>query len=130
MKGIRGYYRKQGESMEEQNKQRMIQEYVPGKQVTLAHVIANPTKDIYKKLGLVTENKDAIGILTITPGEAAIIAADVATKASDIELGFIDRFSGSVVIVGDVSSVESALKDVLEVLENLLNFSSTTITRN
>ena len=30
---------------------RMIQEYVPGKQVTLAHLIANPGK-IFKKLGL------------------------------------------------------------------------------
>ncbi|MDU2662595.1 MAG: propanediol utilization protein, partial [Clostridioides difficile] len=30
---------------------------------------------------------------------------------------------------GDVSSVESALNDVLEVLGNMLNFSSTKITR-
>lgn len=28
--------------------ERMIQEYVPGKQVTLAHVIANPGKDLFK----------------------------------------------------------------------------------
>ena len=28
---------------------RMIQEYVPGKQVTLAHLIANPGKDLFKK---------------------------------------------------------------------------------
>ncbi|MHC1748746.1 MAG: BMC domain-containing protein [Cellulosilyticaceae bacterium] len=115
--------------MEDETKQRVIQEYVPGKQVTLAHVIANPTKDIYKKLGLVTEGRNAIGVLTITPSEASIIAADVATKASDVELGFIDRFSGSVVIVGDVSSVETALRSVLDVLENLLHFSSTVITR-
>ena len=33
-------------------KKRIIQEFVPGKQVTLAHVIANPTKDLYAKLGL------------------------------------------------------------------------------
>jgi ethanolamine utilization protein EutS len=26
----------------------MIQEYVPGKQVTLAHLIANPGKDLFK----------------------------------------------------------------------------------
>ncbi len=55
--------------IEQENKQRMIQEYVPGKQVTLAHIIANPTQDIYKKLGLIIENKNAIGILTITPSE-------------------------------------------------------------
>ncbi|MCC0631743.1 MULTISPECIES: ethanolamine utilization microcompartment protein EutS [Clostridioides] len=115
--------------MSEETKQRIIQEYVPGKQVTLAHIIANPNEDIYKKLGLILDRKDAIGILTITPSEASIIAADVATKSSDISLGFIDRFSGSLVISGDVSSVESALNEVLEVLGEMLNFSSTKITR-
>ena len=115
--------------MLKEEKQRVIQEYVPGKQVTLAHIIANPDEDIYKKLGIIVEKKNAIGILTITPSEAAIIAADVATKTSDVKLGFIDRFSGSVVLTGDVSSIESALKEVLKVLGDMLNFSSTIITR-
>lgn len=115
--------------MGEESKQRIIQEYVPGKQVTLAHIIANPNEDIYKKLGLIVDKKDAIGILTITPSEASIIAADVATKASGVSLGFIDRFSGSLVVTGDISSVESALNEVLDVLSNILNFSSTKITR-
>lgn len=110
-------------------KQRVVQEYVPGKQVTLAHIIASPTKDIYTKLGISDEIRDAIGILTITPSEAAIIASDVATKASDVKLSFIDRFSGSVVFTGDVSSVESALNEVLSVLGNKLNFTSTNVTR-
>ncbi len=43
--------------MTEESKQRVIQEYVPGKQVTLAHIIANPNEDIYKKLGLVLDKK-------------------------------------------------------------------------
>lgn len=115
--------------MTEETKSRVVQEYVPGKQVTLAHVIANPNEDIYKKLGLIIDKKDAIGILTITPSEASIIAADVATKASGVQLGFIDRFSGSVVVTGDISSVESALNEVVEVLGNMLNFTSTKITR-
>lgn len=115
--------------MGEESKQRIIQEYVPGKQVTLAHIIANPNEDIYKKLGLIVDKKDAIGILTITPSEASIIAADVVTKASGVSLGFIDRFSGSLVVTGDISSVESALNEVLDVLGNILNFSSTKITR-
>ncbi|MGL5313308.1 MAG: ethanolamine utilization microcompartment protein EutS [Peptostreptococcaceae bacterium] len=116
--------------MEEKNKQRVIQEYVPGKQVTLAHIIAKPNDDIYKKLGLVVEKKGAIGVLTITPSEASIIAADVATKASDVSLGFIDRFSGSVVITGDISAVDSGLKEVLNVLGGTLNFTVTKITRS
>lgn len=114
----------------EEKKQRVIQEYVPGKQVTLAHIIAKPNDDIYKKLGLVVEKKGAIGVLTITPSEASIIAADVATKASDVCLGFIDRFSGSVVITGDISAVDSGLKEVLNVLGGTLNFTVTNITRS
>ena len=82
-------------------KKRIIQEFVPGKQVTLAHVIANPTKDLYAKLGLL-DAEGAIGILTITPSEGAMIAADVASKAADVKIGFVDRFNGSLVFTGDV----------------------------
>ena len=35
-----------------ENKQRIIQELVPGKQITLAHIIANPDPIMYGKLGL------------------------------------------------------------------------------
>ena len=35
-----------------QNNMRLIQETVPGKQITLAHVIANPDPVIYRKLGM------------------------------------------------------------------------------
>ena len=112
-----------------EEKQRIIQEYVPGKQVTLAHLIANPNDDLYKKLGVIGDRRGAIGILTITPSEAAIIGADVATKAADVEIVFVDRFSGSLVVCGDVASVEAALRDVLSVLENILHFTPTAITR-
>lgn len=115
--------------MEVADKQRIIQEFVPGKQITLAHVIANPTPDIYKKLGLLVENINAIGILTITPSEGAIIAADIATKTSDVELGFIDRFSGALVITGDVSSVETAIKEIGYVLDQTLHFTPAQVTR-
>ncbi len=111
-------------------KQRVIQEYVPGKQITLAHLIANPRREVCKKLGLNEATTGAIGIMTITPGEAAIIAADVAVKASGVEIGFLDRFSGSLVIVGDVGSVEEGLKEVINVLGEMLKFSPPPITRS
>ena len=38
--------------MELQQKMRIVQEMVPGKQVTIAHIIANPDPIIYQKLGL------------------------------------------------------------------------------
>ncbi len=115
--------------MTEKNIERTIQEYVPGKQITLAHLIANPNEDLYKKLGLSGTGRSAIGILTITPSEASIIAADISTKSGDVEIGFVDRFSGSVVITGDVSSVENALKEVIARLSEILHFSVPLITR-
>ena len=112
-----------------EDKRRIVQELVPGKQVTMAHIIANPNPDIYKKLGVIGDHFGALGILTITPSEAAIIGADTATKAANVEVIFVDRFNGSLVIGGDVASVEAAVKDVLDVLENLLKFTPTQITR-
>ena len=112
------------------DKQRIIQEYVPGKQVTMAHFIANPNEDLYKKLGVVGAKKGALGILTITPSEAAIIGADVATKAAEVEIVFVDRFSGSLVICGDVASVEQSLNAVLDTLTNVLNFTPSKITKS
>ena len=114
----------------EEAKQRMIQEYVPGRQVTLAHVIANPQDELARKVGLTNEKVDAIGILTITPGEAAIIAGDLATKSAAIEIGFVDRFSGSVILNGDVSSVEAALSDIVDYFKNVLRLRVTEITRS
>lgn len=114
----------------ENEKQRVIQEYVPGKQVSLAHLIANPRRDVCQKLGLSEDQTGAIGILTITPSEGAIIAADVATKASDVRIGFLDRFSGSLVLVGDVGSVEEALQSVVNMLTNVMKFTPTAITRS
>ena len=111
-------------------KQRIIQEFVPGKQVTLAHLIANPDGDLYKKLGVIGECRGALGIMTITPSEGAIIGADVATKAANVSVVFVDRFNGSLIINGDVASVEAALKDVIDVLENVLGFTPTQITRS
>ncbi len=111
-------------------KQRVIQEYVPGKQITLAHVIANPKREVCRKLGLDEHVTNAIGILTITPSEGAIIAADVASKASGVDIGFLDRFSGALVIVGDVSSVEEGLNHVIAVLCGQLHFAEPERTRS
>lgn len=111
-------------------KQRVIQEFVPGKQVTMAHLIANPMPGLHKKLGVIGNPSGALGIMTITPSEAAIIGADVASKAANVEVVFVDRFNGSLVISGDVASAEAALRDVIDVLQNVLGFTiATEITR-
>ena len=87
---------------------RIIQETVPGKQISLAHIIGGPKPIVYRKLGLnpdIDYDRSAIGILNITPPESAVIAADIAVKAGDINLGFVDRFSGSLIITGYLSDV-------------------------
>jgi len=99
---------------------RIIQEYVPGKQVTLAHLLANPTEDLCTKVGV--EHADAIGILTLTPGETAIIAGDIATKFAAVEIGFLDRFSGALVLTGSIGSVEEALNAILSTLHSSLGY--------
>jgi ethanolamine utilization protein EutS len=106
--------------------ERIIQESVPGKQVTLAHVIASPMPDLYERLGI--DEKGAIGILTLSPYETSIIAADIATKTADVEIVFLDRFTGSVVISGDVQSVKTALNAVNDTLKNMLGFETAMVT--
>ena len=113
-------------------KTRIIQELVPGKQITLAHVIANPDKILYRKLGLdpaVDYSKSAIGILTVSPSETAIIAADIALKSSGAELGFVDRFSGTVIVTGTVSEVEASMEAITEYAKNKLGFSVCELTK-
>ena len=111
-----------------EQKQRIIQEMVPGKQVSLAHIIANPNRELCRQMGMESSCGCALGILTITPSEGAIIGADVATKAADVEIVFLDKRNGSLVIGGDVASVETAVRDVMRVMETLLNFTPTAIT--
>ena len=120
------------DSLSPEIKQRIIQELVPGKQISLAHIIANPAQILYKKLGLdpaIEYSRSAIGILTITPAETAIIMGDIAIKSSGVELGFVDRFSGSLIVTGTVSQVEAAVNAVLSYVQETLGFSVCKITR-
>jgi ethanolamine utilization protein EutS len=113
-------------------KQRIIQELVPGKQITLAHIIASPDAILYKKLGLdpqVEYAKSAIGILTVSPAETAIIMADVAMKASGAQLGFVDRFSGTVIMTGTFSEVDASLRAVLDYVGGTLGFTVCSLTK-
>ncbi|MBQ7995439.1 MAG: BMC domain-containing protein [Bacilli bacterium] len=115
-----------------ETKTRIIQESVPGKQITLAHIIANPDELLYRKLGLdpnVEYASKAIGIMTLCPSETAIIAADICMKASGARMGFVDRFSGTVIITGTVSEVEASLKAVMEFCTYTLRFTVCDITK-
>lgn len=107
---------------------RIIQESVPGKQVTIAHVIASPGPEIHERIGV--PSGESIGILTLSPEETAIIAADVASKAASVSIGFLDRFTGSVVVLGDVQSVETAIGEVVRFLHDQMDFCCAEVTRS
>ena len=114
------------------DKMRIIQEIVPGKQITLLHIIANPDEILYKKLGLdpaVDYSKSAIGIVTMSPSETAIIAGDIAIKSSGATLGFVDRFSGTLIVTGSVSEVEASLRAISDYASEVLGFSVCTLTK-
>ena len=113
--------------MTEETKAMVVQEYEPGKQVTLAHVICNPRPELCSLIGV--EKSGAIGIMTITPGEGAIIAADIASKSGDIAMDFIDRFTGCVLFTGDVAAVESSLEGTVRTLASVLGFTPAPVTR-
>jgi len=117
---------------QEQIPNRIVQELVPGKEITIAHLIASPDEVLYEKLGLnpkIDYKKSAIGVLTITPAETAIIAADIAIKAAGVELAFVDRFSGTLIVTGTVSEAEASLQAVLEYIKDKMGFSVCEITR-
>lgn len=111
---------------------RIIMESVPGRQITLAHIIASPDPILYRKLGLdpnVDYHNAAIGVLTQTPYETAIITADIALKAAAIQLGFVDRFSGTLVVTGSISDVTIAFEKVLDYVSTTLGFDVCQLTK-
>ena len=94
---------------------RVVQLSVPGREITLAHVIGKPDPSVYTNLCLeigfhadFDQEGRAIGILQLSPAESAVIAADVAVKAGEVDVGFMDRFSGALIITEMISISASA----------------------
>ena len=115
-----------------QDKMRIVQELVPGKQITIAHIIANPDDILYRKLGLdpaVEYARTAIGIVTMSPAETAIIAGDIAIKSSGVERGFVDRFSGTLIETGTVSDVQASMTALTDYCRDVLGFTVCPITK-
>ena len=114
--------------MENENQQiRIVQETVAGKEITFAHVMGGPAPIIYQKLGLnpqVDYRSSAIGIMNMTPPESAVIASDIAVKS-----GFADRFTGTLIITGEISEVMSALTEVVNYFRDSLGYVVCKITK-
>lgn len=129
---IRQFIEESAKNLPDGEKLRIVQELVPGKQITIAHVIANPDEILYTKLGLnpaIDYSHSAIGIICMSPAETAIIAGDIAIKASNAEIGFVDRFSGTLILTGSVSEVKSSLEAVLTYARETLRFVTCNLTQ-
>ena len=99
---------------------RMTRLRVPGKEVCMANIITPTDGSVYRNLGLhigVHEGEDhtgeAIGLVRFTPWEAVVAAADIALKSGDVEIGFMDRFNGSLIITGALAQVQTAVEEVV-----------------
>ncbi len=110
---------------------------IPGKEVCLAHVISSSQPCVYQNLGLhigVHEGEDhtgeSIGLIRFTPWEAVVVAADVAMKSADVQIGFMDRFCGSLIITGGLSEVQTAVEEVVRFFKEVLGFQTCAIHRN
>lgn len=55
--------------------------------------------------------------------------ADIAIKSAGVSLGFVDRFSGSLIVTGTVSQVEAGTLAVLEYTAGKLGYEVCGITR-
>ena len=117
---------------EPQEQVRIVQETVAGKEITLAHIIGGPHPIVYVKLGLnpnVDYGSSAIGIMNMTPPESVVIASDISVKSGDVYLGFADRFSGTLIITGELSAVTTAVEEVVDYFHNTLGYVSCPVTK-
>ena len=104
---------------------RIVQETVCGKEITFAHIMGAPAKVIYQKLGLnpqVDYGTSAIGIMNMTPPESAVIASDIAVKSGNVYLGFADRFTGTLIITGQMSEVKSAMTAIVDFFRDEMGY--------
>jgi len=111
---------------------RIVQELVAGKEITLAHIIGGPLPIVYQKLGLnpdIDYRTSAIGIMNLTPPESAVIASDIAVKSGNVYLGFADRFSGTLIITGEIAEVTTAIEEIVNYFQNTLGYVVCPITR-
>ena len=116
---------------------RLVRVKVPGKEIDLAHLIGVSGTPIYHDLSLhigthlgEDHTGESIGLLNMTPWESTVVAADIAMKSGDVELGFLDRFSGTVILLGQRSEVKSALEGVLAFFRDELHFAVCPLTEN
>lgn len=102
---------------------RLTRVRVPGKELSFAHVFTPSDKSVYENLALhigVHEGEDHRG--DAIGREAIVVAADVAVKAAHVEVGFMDRFCGTLILTGGFTEVMTAVEEVVRFFHETLKF--------
>ncbi len=107
---------------------RSVQVTTAAREIPYANVIGAPDDQVFATLALdIGFHKDyhpegALGIMNMTPPESVIIAADLAVKSSNVEIGFMDRFKGTLIIIGSRANVIRAMEDSLLFFSNGMKY--------
>ncbi len=116
-------------------KARVREMAVPNRAIILAHIIGTSTDPVYTNLAINIGFHDeddptgrAIGVLRMNPWETVVIGADVATKAASIDIGFMDRFSGALIITGEREDVVTAVTAVVDFFRDEMHYDCCPVT--
>lgn len=114
---------------------RLVCVKVPGKEISLAHIIGTAETGIYRNMGLhigthlgEDHTGETIGILHIAPADAIIAAADIALKSGDVQVGFLDRFAGALILLGGHAQVRYAVEGAVAFFRDELGFAVCSVT--
>ncbi len=114
---------------ESESKQiRSVQLSTVAREIPFAQLIGKPDYTVFENLALDigfhhdTHPEGSIGIMNMSIPEAVIIGADLAVKSGSVDIGFMDRFSGTLIIFGPRSDVEQAMADILDFFSRELHF--------
>jgi ethanolamine utilization protein EutS len=77
----------------------------------------------------VNYQSSALGIMNMTPPESTVIASDIALKSADVYLGFADRFTGTLIISGEIAEVTTAITAVVNYFRDVLGYVSCDVTK-
>ena len=73
---------------------------------------------------------ESIGLMHFTPWEATVVAADVAVKSAHVEIGYLDRFCGTLIVLGERTDVHTAVQSVRDFFRDELHFEVCEITES
>lgn len=116
---------------------RMVRIRIPGSEMMLSHIVGVSRPEVYRNLGLhigvhlgEDHTGETLGLLQFTPWESVVVAADIAVKTADVQIGFMDRFNGSLILTGERENVRVAIEAIRQFFDEVLKFGMCELTEN